>query len=136
MKKFKDLSKSRIPKAKAEVKGSAAMAAWLKEKSEGPKEGSLKGKNITDYGEYRVFFTRPTLLKDYANLDYKEKLLRLVIELYRSKKTNIAYPPFRMLEALTGMSKDTLIRTIKSSEIKKVFKVERRSGQNNVYRFL
>ena len=126
---------SKIPKKKEEVKDWTDLGEWEKQQIAKFKERSLKGKNISEYGEYRVFFTRATLLNDYANLNYKEKWLRQVMELFRNNKTNVAFPPFSKLVKLTGMPKRTLIRTIQSLEKKKVFKVERRAGENNVYRF-
>jgi len=131
----KPISKLRIPKSADEVKGFKSQATWEKEQLEKYKSRSLKGKNIPDYGEYRAFFTRATLLNDYAGLNQKEKWLRQVMELFRNNKTNIAYPPFSQLKKLTSMSKNTLISTIRSLEAKKVFKVERRAGENNIYRF-
>lgn len=129
------ISNSRIANSKEVVKGEQAMNKWKKEQLEKYESRGLKGKNIPEYGEYRVFFTRKTLENEFKDLNYKEKMLRLAFELFRSKKTNIAYPPFRILKKLTGMSKDTLIRTILSLEKKKVFKVDRRNGNNNIYHF-
>jgi DNA-binding MarR family transcriptional regulator len=115
--------------------GSDALSQWEKEQIKKYQTRYLGKEKIGEIGQYRVYFTRKTLKNDLANLDYKERLVRLVFELFRNKKTNLAWPSLSELIELTGMSKKTLLKTLKSLEAKKIFQIERRKGDNNLYRF-
>jgi len=106
---------------------------FYKEVEKRQREGRV---NIPDFGQYRCYFTRKTLKNDLGDLNDRERLTMLVMELFRNKKTNIAWPSLNDLLELTGASKRTLIRVILSLEKKGVFSVERRKGNNNIYRFV
>ena len=106
---------------------------FYKEVEKRQREGRV---NIPDFGQYRCYFTRKTLKNDLGDLNDRERLTMLVMELFRNKKTNIAWPSLKNLLELTGMSKRTLIRVLRSLKEKGVFEVEKRKGNNNIYRFV
>ena len=94
---------SKIAKIKAKVKGGKPrwpgketkpggnLNDFEKEQKAKFENRSLKGKNIPEYGEYRCYYTRTTLEKEMENLNHKEKMLVLALELFRNKKTNTFY---------------------------------------------
>ena len=143
MKKIKSVSNFNIAKSKADVNTFDDAETVIKKGQEDLKRmnkqakdpEAVKGKLKKD-GEYRIWFTRKTLIGPLGDLLPKEKFLVLVMELWRDKKTNTGYPKFEQIIEKTNIPDRTLTRLFNSLEKKGVYKIDRRKDKNNFYHYL
>jgi hypothetical protein len=121
----------RIPKAKHDVKGSAAMGDWLKEQQE--RAAGLEKNSQGRRGPPKKFSILPDLILDNPKLSSQEKLVLWSLKRHDFKGGECR-PPLFLIQKETGYCRPVVRAALKSLGHKGFFKKQRRFGRASLYK--